>query len=324
MKHISKGSLHLHTNYSDGTGTIDEIARDAVKAGLDWIIITDHNTLAGLHNSEEGWYDGLAVIVGDEISPDTCNHYLALGINEEISPELPPEKVIEKVKAQEGFGFVAHPDESLTRKNHHRPLRWMDWGIRGFDGIEIWNYLSDWTDNYNEKNAIYSALARNYIIKGPTPKTLNWWDEVNNETDEIIPGIGGADSHAFKVKCFKIFPYIDTFKTITNYLYLEKELSKDFNQAKKQILNSLKAGDNIIVNRHWTKKPDNNLLFTVQDKKLLIKIPQKAHIKVFRSGELIIEKKTEELSIEDLTPGKYRFEAYYKGKPWIFSNPIKV
>jgi len=323
MKHISKGSLHIHTAYSDGTGTIKEIAKDAVKAGLDWIIITDHNTLAGLNNGEEGWYDGLAVIIGDEISPETCNHYLALGINEEISPELPPEQVIEKVKAQGGIGFVAHPDESPTRKNHHRPLRWTDWDLRGFDGIEIWNYLSDWTDNYNEKLAAYSVFARNRILKGPSQKTLNWWDKINNETGEIVPAVGGADSHAFDFRYFKIFPYYDTFKTITNYLYLDEKLSKDFAEAKKQILTALKSGRNIIVNRHWSKKDDSSLLFAIQDSRLSISIPQEAHIKLFHNGGLFAEKQAMELVLEGISPGKYRFEAHYRGRPWIFSNPIK-
>ncbi len=53
MKTTCKGAIHIHTTHSDGTSTIKEIAKAAKKAGLEWIIITDHNNLKGLR--EEGW-----------------------------------------------------------------------------------------------------------------------------------------------------------------------------------------------------------------------------------------------------------------------------
>ncbi|HMO57767.1 MAG TPA: PHP domain-containing protein, partial [Roseiflexaceae bacterium] len=37
----------MHTRHSDGSGTVDELAQAAYEAGLRWIIITDHDTLAG-------------------------------------------------------------------------------------------------------------------------------------------------------------------------------------------------------------------------------------------------------------------------------------
>lgn len=325
MKHISKGAFHLHSLYSDGTGTIKEIAQEAKKAGLNWIVITDHNTLAGLKNNEEGWHEDVAVIIGNEISPEKSNHYLTAGLNQEIPIDLSPNEVIKKVKSLGGIGFIAHPDESLTRKCKYPPLRWDDWTMKGFDGIEIWNYMSDWTDNYNPSTYIYCALARHHIIKGPTPNTMKWWDKINNETSEIIAAIGGLDTHAFDFGFFKVFPYHDTFKTITNYLFLDKKLSSDFNEAKKQILTALKTGNNIIVNRIWNKNADDELKFCINDsKKLKINLPQKAKIKLFKNGELILEKTAKTLEAEGLSPGKYRFEAYYRNKPWIFSNPVII
>ena len=38
------GNIHIHSSYSDGTGTIEEIANEANRAGLDFVIITDHLT----------------------------------------------------------------------------------------------------------------------------------------------------------------------------------------------------------------------------------------------------------------------------------------
>ncbi|HSA06627.1 MAG TPA: PHP domain-containing protein [Candidatus Gastranaerophilales bacterium] len=337
MNFISKGAFHIHTKYSDGTGTIPQIAKDAKKAGLDWIIITDHNNLAGLKNNEEGWHDGLAVIVCEEITPDNGNHYLALDIKQEIPPSANPQEYINAVNDQGGFGFVAHPDESRSRKNNRRPLRWDDWNLRGFHGIEIWNYLSDWTDNYNKNFSLYHILVKNRILKGPSKNILKWWDDVNNETATIVPAVGSLDTHAFDFKFVKIFPYFDNFKTITNYLFLEEKLSSDFNEAKKQILNGLKNGNNMIVNRFWNKKNDEfcfkiitknqevfsgEKIYHDENSRLIIKLPEKAKIKLLLDGKIVLEKETNFLEIKDLSVGKYRFEAYLKNKPWIFSNPI--
>lgn len=324
MKHLTRGAVHIHTKYSDGTGTIEEIARDAKKAGLDWIIITDHNTLAGLKNGEEGWYNGVAVIVGNEISPKDCNHYLAIGITEELPDNLSPEEYIKEVKTQGGIGFVAHPDESRIRRNNFPPLRWCDWSMRGFDGIELWNYLSDWTDNYDAALTPLHVLARNFIVQGPSEEVRSWWDEMNRETEEIVPAIGGLDSHCFKFGPLRIFPYYSSFKTLTNYLYLDEELSADFEQAKSQVLGALKAGNNIIVNRVLNRKDDSKLRFYIEGRELYIHLPQKADIKVYRNGNLMLDWYGNYLEDDELKPGKYRFEAYYKGRPWIFSNPIAV
>ena len=36
-------NLHMHTTYSDGHGTHADLAEAALRAGLDAIIVTDHN-----------------------------------------------------------------------------------------------------------------------------------------------------------------------------------------------------------------------------------------------------------------------------------------
>ena len=39
------GNLHMHTTLSDGHGTHAEVADAAIQAGLDFIVVTDHNVL---------------------------------------------------------------------------------------------------------------------------------------------------------------------------------------------------------------------------------------------------------------------------------------
>ncbi len=343
MVFVYKGALHIHSSYSDGSGSIDEIASAAKKAGLDFIIIHDHNCLKGLEEGQEGFYKGVAVIFGEEISPDDGDHYLAFDIKTPISHETKPEEFIAEVKQQGGFGFIAHPDESPQRKNSYKPLRWSNWDIKGFDGLEIWNHLSDWVDVYSPATAVRDYFLRDRVIKGPSADVLQWWDRLNTENEEIVPSVGGVDAHALKFRYygldFMIFPYEYTFKTVTNHIILEKELSKDFEEAKNQIHEALKSGKNFIANCVWNKGKlnipfwieDNDLRVYCgsnadisQDAKIIVKLPQKGLINILCNGKLIYSSEDKEAVLKVKDSGKYRAEVYYKGKPWIFTNPVKV
>ncbi len=76
------GNLHIHSRYSDGTGGHEEIAHFAAQAGLDFLIVTDHNLyLAG----RQGWYGDVLLLVGEELHDPgraQVNHYLAFNIRE--------------------------------------------------------------------------------------------------------------------------------------------------------------------------------------------------------------------------------------------------
>lgn len=61
--------LHTHTLHSDGTLSPADLVRQAKKAGLDAIAITDHDTVAGLPEAEkEGRRHGMEIIPGVELT----------------------------------------------------------------------------------------------------------------------------------------------------------------------------------------------------------------------------------------------------------------
>lgn len=67
------GDLHCHTRLSDGSLGIDEVLFFAKRAGLDFISITDHDTLAGAKRAAVlGKRYGINVIPGAEFS---CKDY---------------------------------------------------------------------------------------------------------------------------------------------------------------------------------------------------------------------------------------------------------
>lgn len=317
------GAIHIHTKLSDGTGDINSISKAAKKAGLNWIIITDHNNF----DIEEGFYNGVCVIKGEEISPCTSNHYIALGIKNLINPSDNTQKFVDEVRAQGGFGFAAHPDEADNRKNKAHPIKWTDKSVIP-DGIEIWNWFSDWADDYNESNIFkiaYSYFFRHKLIQGPHKETLKWWDELNKNSEHIIPAIAGVDAHALKISKYiipiKIFPYKDCFKTLVNIIPLENKPPEDFEEQKNLILSSIKNGNNIMINRHVKK--DIPLIY-IEDKSIIIKLSTKAQIKIIQNGNPIHSEINNNLKFPIQEKTKYRVEVYLKNQPWIFSNQISI
>lgn len=330
------GGIHVHSSFSDGTGDVDTISRAAKKAGLDFVIITDHNSI----DIQEGFYNGVCVIKGEEISPCNKNHYLALGINECIQSDNPRE-FIKEVKKQGGFGFAAHPDEGvnkkgLSRKNSYCAIKWTDKNIIP-DGIEIWNWFSQWADNLDNSNIfslIYCYLFKHNLITEPNKDTMKWWDDLNNETQEITPSLGGVDSHELIIKDYlipvKIFPYEKMFKTITNVLTFEKPLSKDFIERKEQILAAIKQGNNLIINRKIDKNiPKINLIGGSKVKLcdnpcLNIETKKKSSIKIIHNGKEYYNKIAKKCHLLLKEVGKYRVEIKIKNKGFAYTNPILV
>lgn len=338
-KYNSIGAIHIHSVYSDGTGDIESISKAAKNAGLDWIIVTDHNSF----EIEEGIYNGVYVIRGEEISPKDENHYLALGINKYIQPNVNAKHNIEAVKLNGGFGFAAHADESDYRRNSHQPIKWTNKNITP-DGVEIWNWFSEWADNLNDRNIFslaYAYLFKHNLVKEANATTIKWWDKLNNTSDKIIPAIGGIDAHALKIKGYvipvTIFPYQDMFKTIVNVISSNKPFAKDFETRKTQILEAIKAGRNLIINRVVSKEIpifkisnknqavtsgesislDNETLLNVQTKK-------KGSIKIFYNGKEIKSVISNSFKMLLNEVGKYRVEIKFGKRGFAYSNPILV
>lgn len=338
-KYNSIGAIHIHSVYSDGTGDIETISKAAKNAGLDWIIVTDHNSF----EIEEGIYNGVYVIKGEEISPKDENHYLALGINKYIQPNVNAKHNIEAVKLNGGFGFAAHADESDYRRNSHQPIKWTNKNITP-DGVEIWNWFSEWADNLNDRNIFslaYAYLFKHNLVKEANATTIKWWDKLNNTSDKIIPAIGGIDAHALKIKGYvipvTIFPYQDMFKTIVNVISSNKPFAKDFETRKTQILEAIKTGRNLIINRVVSKEIpifkisnknqtvtngesislDNETLLNVQTKK-------KSSIKIFYNGKEIKSVISNSIKMLLNEVGKYRVEIKFGKRGFAYSNPILV
>lgn len=339
------GNIHIHSTYSDGHSSIQDIARAAKNAGLSFVVITDHNTLRGL--PQEGFIDGVFVLVGSEINTDH-HHYLALGISEDVPPnDNDPQQVISAVTAQDGLGFIAHPYEKgspLMLQGKTYP--WSNWETNGFTGIEVWNWCSQWRDGaQNVFLGLYYAYLNPYgPITGPCPQALARFDALA-QTRPLV-AIAGSDAHAWPVRWGPvrrtIFPYEFLFRTANNCLLLDGPLSPNPTEAKKQLLGALRSGRSVIVNSR-VGNPDGFAFTAISDNKeyhigdtvpytdstnLKITCPNKyrgclTH-RIIRNGQLYNHIPRCNVTVRIHEPGVYRLEVYANKKPWIFTNPIYI
>ena len=343
------GNLHIHSTYSDGTATIDEIAAAAGRAGLDFVGLNDHHHLKGLREGKEGFHDGVAVLVGTELN-EKFNHYLAYDISEEIRSDTDnPQTVIDAVNAQGGIGFIAHPYElgSPVHDAGHTYI-WKRWDVTGFTGISIWNFSSIWKGN---ATSILAGLYYYHNIAAanldPLDDALAKWDELT-QTRKVV-AIGGSDNHGVKFRKFlglirgTIFDYEYVFGAVNTHVLLPGELPSDFDEAKRAIYDALREGRCFVACglfadprgfRFEARTADGSVPMggdvSLSDSPTLkVKAPSTALIRFIRNGREIKSVTDTEASLQVDGPGPCRVEAHLphrsgKTRAWIFSNPIYV
>ena len=142
-------NLHMHTRYSDGSGTHKDIATAALKAGVDAVIVTDHNVLV---QGFEGYYKEktkkILMLIGEEIHDQARdpqkNHLLAFGAGRELATFAEnPQRLIDQVREAGGLSFLAHPDDPAAPAFKETDISWEDWSVQNYTGIELWNALSE-------------------------------------------------------------------------------------------------------------------------------------------------------------------------------------
>ena len=181
-----RGDFHAHTNHSDGMHPPAELAALALREGLDFFAITDHNTIGAYPNF--GTEPGILIVPGIEVTY-RAGHFNVFGIASD-------EEWLVNVQALEGYRAEFKDGEQFadvnallgeTRRlgllnsiNHPwlEPWAWefahADLGL--VDCLEIWNDPS-WPDN---------RLAN--------PRAVALWTAALNAGYRIA-AIGGSDYH---------------------------------------------------------------------------------------------------------------------------------
>lgn len=337
------GAVHVHSSYSDGTRSIPDIARIGQSAGLDFILIADHMTLQGREKGFERWYENLLVLVGCEINdPDNRNHYLAFNVDRVAPGTGGAADYVRRVREGGGIGFIAHPDEDRRALRDYPGYPWTRWDVEGYDGMEIWNQMSEWMEQLTPVNKYFKVFSPRKSVLVPPAKTLARWDQLARQRKVV--GIGGVDVHAFGYRLgpftVNIFPYKVFFKSIRTHLLLDHPLDTgDFPEARQAVYGCLKQGRLFFANfrrgdasgfRFWAAR--DGRIVTMGDRLELkeggvdfwVRLPRKGDISLIHDGRRVARTCGRELFYSTDLKGAYRVEVTRRDKGWIYSNHIHI
>jgi hypothetical protein len=346
-------NLHIHTTYSDGSASHLEVAKEALEAGLDVILTTDHNVLVremeGYHNAGE---NRLLVLVGEEIHDRTRHpqnsHLLVFGAGKELSNfATDTQNLVRMVHQAGGISFVAHPYESELPAFKEPSIYWTDWSIDGYTGIEIWNGLSELKSvARNRWEAYFYAFFPNLIAHHPDLSALQKWDELLANGKKVV-AVGGSDAHALKMHLGPIkrtiFPYNFHFRAVNTHLIVPNPLNGNLFADRRMVLDALRFGHAFVG--YDLISPTSGFRFNAQGRDqqagmgdeiplkngvtLNVRLPAAAECRLLHNGKVIKAFEYRDMLTHTVTqPGAYRIECYLKymsvRRGWIFSNPIYV
>ena len=343
------GNPHVHTRYSDGEALHAEVAQAAAEAGLDFVIVADHNLWT---EGVEGYYGKVLLLVGEEIHDvrrkPQANHLLVYNAEAELAPlASDPQNLIDEVNRRGGFSYLAHPHEYGSPLSPDlAAIPWAGWDVTGYTGLEIWNYMSNFKALLRNKlMAVIYAYFPAWGIRGPFRATLHQWDKLLFQGKHIA-AIGGADAHGntYSLGPFRrtLFPYTYLFRAVNTHILTERPLNGLLEHDKALIYSALRAGHTWVGYdllaptagfRFHARSGANHALMGDELARtgaavFEVQTPHSGDIRLLLNGRVVARARGRALKYTTADAGVYRVEVRrsYKldRRGWIFSSPIYV
>jgi len=185
------GDLHAHTVHSDGAMTVPELACFAISRGLDFIAVTDHNTVS--HHAElpsAARRYGITLLPGQEVTT-AYGHAGVLGDTGWIDFRRDPDDWLAATERGGGLMSVNHPIAG--------PASWLRQMSRRPPLVEVWHW--SWLDlSWTTPLAWWQAWDPGAIPVGgsdwhrhgsdaPPGTPTTWVESAGAEPDAILDGL---------------------------------------------------------------------------------------------------------------------------------------
>lgn len=355
------GVLHVHTLRShDGRADVDEIVADARPAGLDFVLLVEHDNFGVAAEGKEGWRDGVLIVGGEEAG--TCDRYdearkrwlgghlLVLGPTalEGKRERMTGEELAALAVARGGAAFAAHPT------NRRVPWRASDRGLAGLEFLNVFSAALDqrwWTLAQALLCYPLNAAAAMTMVMGEPRPQLAYFDAL--AARRRVAALGGADAHS----CVRVgkrwrlpLPAMSSFfGFMRTHVQLPGPFRRQLEPDRRALFEALASGRSF-VGLDWLA-PSNGFDFVadagqgVQPMGAAVSGPRARlratapdvpglTLELYRDGEKVASSSGPSLEFEAIGDGAYRCEAWLEGRspflsmpvrrPWIFSNPIFV
>jgi len=350
--HVS-GAYHIHSVRSDGTGTVDEIAAAAARAGLGFIILTDHGDGTRVPDPPS-YRHGVLTIDAVEINTRE-GHVVALGL---AAPSPYPlaglsTDVIADVHRMGGLAVLAHPDSPRTE------LSWRATGnnTSSADGVEWLNVDSEWRDESTMRliaGALHAAFRPAEAIASlfsRPERSLQRWD--NTARTRPFFGLAALDAHASiawreqeepRTRSAIARPsYEQMFRTLVQTVVLDAALTGNATTDATRVVEAIGRGRSYstVRGQAWpslleftaeqagvTYPMGSRLTVAAGPVGFHVRIPSAAGARVvlLRNGADHTRGQGSLVVPAELASGAYRVEVYLPGGvvPWLMSNPIVI
>ena len=352
------GAFHVHTNRSDGRGSPSDVAAAAARAGLRFVILTDHGDATRAPDPPT-YRSGVLCLDGVEISTNG-GHYIAVDMPASPYP-LGGEvrAVVEDVERLGGFGVIAHPVSPRSE------LKWNDWNLT-VDAMELVNLDTSWRlrlrrPGFQSRLELLGALFA-YPFRGEesianllatAPESFDRYQSLAAR-DHVV-ALAGADGHASLglrgadpgVGRYSLpFPGYETvFRTMSLRVEPAAPLSGDPAADAVILVDSIRAGRVYTVvdglasppSFSFTASRGNEMVgageelldgdaFTLHVRS---NAPQTFTTRIWKDLRVLAAGNRDgQLSVVASGPGVYRAEIRAADRPgaplWILSNPIYV
>jgi len=206
-----RGAIHIHSTLSDGRGTPSQIALAAKAAGLQFIIMTDHN----LRTLTEPTYEhGVLVISGVELSTKK-GHLVVIGTPRGLARADPD--AVRRSQELGGIAILAHPVQ--------RKAPWTDArNAMRADGMELYSADSLFRDALHRPFTLLAPAAMAYltnpihalmILNREQPDAVRKLLEISARRPKLA--LCAHDSHGFP-------PYELAFRSFSVHIPLTDKL----------------------------------------------------------------------------------------------------
>ena len=221
-----RGALHVHTStYSDGAGTIEEVMEAARAAGVDFVLLSDHNTMRPKADGLEEKYAGQTpfLIVGDEITVEGGAFLLALDLpgDFDFPVKRPPQEVIDAVLSAGGLPLISLPFDMKHP--------WTAWDTTGCEGLEVLNLSTVAREQINIPSLLLwllplwawkgeMAVIRSLCAR-PDAALARW--DAQLATGKKSVGLGALDAHALMKIGGRKYPipsYENSFRAVSTHV----------------------------------------------------------------------------------------------------------